>query len=164
MAAVAASAAASATGKLYSSTNATTRSLSLIYPIPNYKKLSFSSSALILRSLSLPFFSHFPHRQYSLSSFPLPLPLPLLSSSPSNAAVFDDGAEEEFEEDLDDGQEYGDGNYDEDEDKGDESDGRNNAFDVDALEREAKDAVREFSSSLSRQLTIGAGLQKFSFF
>ncbi|XP_031272002.1 uncharacterized protein LOC116130391 [Pistacia vera] len=148
--------AASATGHLFSTTTATTSSISLLYPIQNHKKLSFSSSSssIILRSFSSPFLPLFPHPNRSLSPrpLPLPLPLPLRSSSPSNDAVLGGEGVEEFEEDLDDDEEYGEEVYDDVD--AEESDGQNYTIDVDTLEREAKDAVREFSTSLSRQLTI----------
>ncbi|KAJ4724266.1 GTPase Der [Melia azedarach] len=121
--------------------SANTFSLSLFSPI---LKLS-SSSSPILRPSSPPFVSLSLHKR----SYLYPLPLRALSSS--NDAVSAANDEEEFAE-----FEEEDGGFEEEEEEVDDdgSDGQDFGFDVDALEREAKDAVREYSSSLSRELKI----------
>lgn len=114
-------------------------SISLISAIPKLPfSSSFSSSFPILRSFSPQLLSLSLHKHYPL---PLPLTRHLRSLSPSNDAFEDSPFEDE-----DDDAEY--------EDVDDESDGQDFGIDVDALEREAKDAVREYSSLLSRQLII----------
>lgn len=133
--------------------NTLSSSISLLSAIPKLPFSSSSSSSFpILRSFSPQLLSLTLHKHYPL---PLPLPLPLTrhlrSLSPSNDAVSssnDDAFEDSpFEaEDEDDDAQY--------EDVDDESDGQDFGIDVDALEREAKDAVREYSSLLSRQLII----------
>lgn len=131
--------------------SANTFSLSLLSPI---LKLS-SSSSPILRPSSPPFVSLSLHKR----SYLYPLPLRALSSS--NDAVSAANDEEEFAE-----FEEEDGGFEEEEEEVDDdgSDGQDFGFDVDALEREAKDAVREYSSSLSRELKIGAFYLNFTTF
>ncbi|KAL9458739.1 hypothetical protein AB3S75_007581 [Citrus x aurantiifolia] len=128
--------------------NTLSSSISLLSAIPKLPFSSSSSSFPILRSFSPQLLSLSLHKHY-----PLPLPLPLTrhlrSLSPSNDAVSssnDDAFEDSQFEDEDDDAEY--------EDVDDESDGQDFGIDVDALEREAKDAIREYSSLLSRELII----------
>jgi hypothetical protein len=105
------------------------KTLSILSPIP--KHLSPSSlSPPFLRSLSL--------------SLPKPR---LLSHCASRFPNTNQQAEEAFDKgELEDV-----GN-----EEADESDGEDlSAIDVDALEEEARDAAREYSSSLSRELIIG---------
>ncbi|KAK9221043.1 hypothetical protein WN944_009467 [Citrus x changshan-huyou] len=129
--------------------NTLSSSISLLSAIPKLPFSSSSSSSFpILRSFSPQLLSLSLHKHYPL---PLPLTRHLRSLSPSNDAVSssnDDAFEDSpFEaEDEDDDAQY--------EDVDDESDGQDFGIDVDALEREAKDAVREYSSLLSRELII----------
>lgn len=122
-------------------------SISLLSAIPKLPFSSSSSSSFpILRSFSPQLLSLSLHKHYRI-----PLPLRLRPLSPSNDAVSssnDDAFEDSpfQDEDHDDDAEYG--------DVDDESDGQDFGIDVDALEREAKAAVREYSSSLSRELII----------
>lgn len=126
--------------------NTLSSSISLLSAIP---KLPFSSSSSpfpILRSFSPQLLSLSLHKHYPL---PLPLTRHLRSLSPSNDAVSssnDDAFEDSPFEDEDDDAKY--------EDVDAESDGQDFGIDVDALEREAKDAVREYSSLLARELII----------
>lgn len=114
------------------------RTLSLLSPI------SLTSSSIpYLPPLSLSRRCHLRHRRYTLSrSFCLPPAVPFSSSSTQNedeeaelVEIEDSELEEEYIEDDD-----------------------SNSIDVESLEREAELVVREFSDSLSRQLTIGLSL------
>ncbi|XP_016509858.1 uncharacterized protein LOC107827276 [Nicotiana tabacum] len=110
------------------------RTLSLLSPIA-----PTSSSIPFLPPVSLSRRCHLRHRRYTLSrSFCLPPAVPFSSSSTQNedeeaelVEIEDSELEEEYIEDDD-----------------------SNSIDVESLEREAELVVREFSDSLSRQLTI----------
>jgi hypothetical protein len=105
------------------------KTLSILSPIPKPLSTSFLSPPF-LRSLSL--------------SLPKPR---LLSQCVSRFPNTSQQAEKAF--DKDELEEVGD-------EEADESDGDDfSAIDVDALEEEARDAAREYSSSLSRELRIG---------
>jgi len=107
------------------------KTLSILSPIPKPLSPSFLSPPF-LRSLSL--------------SLSLPKPR-LLSQCVSRFPNTSQQAEKAF--DKDELEEVGD-------EEADESDGDDfSAIDVDALEEEARDAAREYSSLLSRELRIG---------
>lgn len=112
-------------------------------PKPSYSPSASSLFPAILRSFSL-----------SLS-LPKGFLLPHCSSrSPNAKRQQGEQGGEQFEEE--EHHEFG-------EEEGIESDGEDySAVDLDALEEEARDAVREYSSTLSRELRIGK--PKFSVF
>ncbi|CAI0450000.1 unnamed protein product [Linum tenue] len=108
------------------------------------KPFAISASFPSLCKLSIPFVSHKFLSSAKASFFPLQFPR---SSSPlpgliSCKSSIKDDQEEVAEADTEAGQDF------------DESDGEDYEFDVDELEQEAKVAVREYSSSLSRELII----------
>ncbi|KAL5567139.1 hypothetical protein UlMin_030303 [Ulmus minor] len=109
---------------------ALSKSLSLLSPFLRPSSLSLSLSPPLLRSLSL---------RTSNPSIPRCV-------SGLSAEEFNDGDEEEELEELEDGEGV------------EDSDGESIAMiEVDQLEEEAREAVREFSSSLSQQLRIEDG-------
>ena len=108
-----------------------------------------SSSHSLSLALTLPHL----HRQRTLP--------PRISRQTNTQFSDDTGASEseEFleEEEEDDEADDSDGgvDYDDDDDDDEEVANRSYSLDVDALEEEAKHAVREYSRFLSRQLSIG---------
>lgn len=131
-------AAAAVTHNLVFSTN----TLLLFSPITK-----LSSSFPLLPSLSPPQFLSLSLHTHSPSS--RLSPFPIRSLSPSNDAVSSSN-DDDFQESFEDDPEFEDV-YDGDDD---ESDSQDFGIDVDALEQEAKAAVREYSSTLSRELII----------
>lgn len=114
---------------------------SLLPPISRVQLSSFSPPSVFATSsqhaLSLSLTLPHLHRNRTLPPF---------ISRYTNAQVSDDGQSSGSEEFL------------EEEDEVDDSDGGadyDDSLDVDALEEEAKHAVREYSRSLSRQLSLG---------
>ncbi|KAF6158606.1 hypothetical protein GIB67_040120, partial [Kingdonia uniflora] len=109
-------------------------SFSRVYPFSSHKSLS---PALIKNLISRNLFSPISLRNTSNLSH-----LPFVSHlSGGKASAIELMEEEEG------------GEYESGEDEGVESDGE--SFDVEEFEEEARDTVREFSLSLSRQLSIG---------
>ena len=126
-------------------------SFSPLSPLSPPPVFATSSSHSLSLALTLPHL----HRQRTL---------PPCISRQTNAQFSDDtGASEseEFleEEEEDDEADDSDGGVDNDDDDDDDDDeevaNRSYSLDVDALEEEAKHAVREYSRFLSRQLSIG---------
>ena len=124
-------------------------SFSLLSPPPVF---ATSSSHSLSLALTLPHL----HRQRTL---------PPCISRQTNAQFSDDTGgskseefleeEEEEEEEEEDEADDSDGGVDYDDDDEEEVANRSYSLDVDALEEEAKQAVREYSRFLSRQLSIG---------
>ncbi|KFK38573.1 hypothetical protein AALP_AA3G131000 [Arabis alpina] len=117
----------------------TTRSFFSIPSVSRVSSSSSSSSSSSFASSSSSITSFFPHsvlsysHQHSHSRFPFPV-----SSSLNDSAVED---ELEFEE-------FSDDNY------ADDSDDEDVSLDISILEKEARDIVRDYASTLSRELKL----------
>lgn len=122
----------------------TTRGFFTIPSISRISSSSFASSSSSISSFSTPSVLSYSH-QHSHSRFPFPVSATLDGSSAEEELDF-----EEFEE----FEEFAEDNY------ADDSDIEDDSIDISVLEKEARDIVRDYATTLSRELKLG----NFGFF